>query len=82
MHYSEKTKLIDELKLKKNTYEAGKWNPHTVFLGGLGKEPELDDNSNPVKIFERSLERAKPKTKKIDLFKPSSNEADSIEKYI
>ncbi len=32
---------MDELRAKKSVYEEGMWNVNSVFMGGLGKDPEL-----------------------------------------
>ncbi len=67
--------MINQLKEKKNTYEHAMWNPETVLLGGLGMEPELDIDLDPIKIYEKSLQRPKTRTKKIELFKPAQPDA-------
>lgn len=34
--FRERFEIIDNLKNKKFNYEAGLWNPDSIFLGGLG----------------------------------------------
>ena len=72
--------MVSELKRKKSTFEPEMWNPETVLLGGLGKEPELDSNIDPLKIYAKKQERPKTRTKKVDLFRPIENENNSSEK--
>ncbi|KAH9488553.1 hypothetical protein Btru_061809 [Bulinus truncatus] len=39
----EKMQKLAELKSLKSEYKDGFWNPNTVLMGGLGKDPALDD---------------------------------------
>lgn len=39
----EKEKKIEEMKSQKNEYKEGFWNVNTVLLGGLGKDPVLEE---------------------------------------
>jgi hypothetical protein len=71
--------MISELKRKKSTYEPDMWNPETILLGGLGKEPELETDIDPLKIYEKKQERPKTRTKKVDLFRPFDKENKLLE---
>ena len=66
--------MICQLKRKKSTYEPDMWNPETVLLGGLGKEPELETDIDPLKIYEKKQEKPETRTKKVDLFRPIEKE--------
>ncbi|KAL4227253.1 Coiled-coil domain-containing protein 87 [Mactra antiquata] len=39
----EKEKKMEDLKEKKSEYQEGFWNVNTVLLGGLGKDPVIED---------------------------------------
>ncbi|KAJ8304537.1 hypothetical protein KUTeg_018120 [Tegillarca granosa] len=45
----EKEKKINELKKEKNKYENGMWNVNAVLMGGLGKDPVLEDEDDDSK---------------------------------
>jgi hypothetical protein len=62
------------LKKDKFTYEPGVWNANTVLLGGLGKEPEPDENNDPLMKFKQNLQNAKPKSTKFQFFKGETEE--------
>lgn len=65
---------IAQLKDRKNKYEQGNWNADSIFLGGLGRDPVLNAEDDPVIQFEQDLENRKPKSKRIDLFDPIAHE--------
>ena len=65
----EKESLIDELKKRKTSYETGVWNAQSILLGGLGKEPLLDESDDPIVRLKHSLKQTKSKTNKVELFK-------------
>ena len=62
------------MKIRKATFEPGKWNPESIFLGGLGNEPELNDDEDPVLKLQKTLEQSEPKNKKIHFFKTETTE--------
>ena len=64
----EREKLIDNLRNRKAAFQPGVWNADTVLLGGLGKDPELDEKEDPIKVLKKSFEKSIEKTKKINLF--------------
>ncbi|CAF0867082.1 unnamed protein product [Adineta ricciae] len=70
----EREEKIAQLKERKNQFEQGVWNAQSVFLGGLGHEPTLHPDDDPIVRFERDLENRKPKSKRIDLFDPTAHE--------
>lgn len=73
----EREKLINELKKQKLQYEPGVWNTQTVLLGGLGKDPELEDYEDPVALHHKSIVmKMATKKKKILLF--NSDEDDDM----
>ncbi|KAK0060254.1 coiled-coil domain-containing protein 87-like isoform X1 [Biomphalaria pfeifferi] len=39
----EKVQKLNELKSLKTEYQKGFWNANSVLMGGLGKDPEIDD---------------------------------------
>ena len=69
--------IIEDLKKRKFTYETGYWNADTVYLGGLGNEPEPDSDTDPLVKLKNSLEESKAKVNKIQFFK--NNEPDNKE---
>ncbi|RNA18146.1 coiled-coil domain-containing 87-like isoform X1, partial [Brachionus plicatilis] len=75
----ERFEIIDNLKNKKFNYEAGLWNPDSIFLGGLGKDPLPDKNEDPVFKFKQSLEKSRPKSYKIQFFKGDREEKNDEE---
>lgn len=38
----QKIKKLNEMRWKKQEYMPGMWNAQTVFLGGLGKDPDVE----------------------------------------
>ncbi|CAF0958945.1 unnamed protein product [Adineta steineri] len=70
----ERDEKIAQLKERKNKFEQGTWNADSVFLGGLGYEPTLNPDDDPIVRFEQSLESHQPKSKRIDLFDPRAHE--------
>jgi len=62
------------LKERKNKFEQGVWNAESIFLGGLGHDPTLNPEDDPIVQFEQDLENRKPKSKRIDLFDPLANQ--------
>lgn len=73
--------MMEELRKQKYSYEQGVWNPNTVFLGGLGNEPELDENQDPLAKMRKDLEKSRPKSKRVQLFK-SAEKDESDEEYV
>ncbi|CAF1995389.1 unnamed protein product [Rotaria magnacalcarata] len=71
----EREAKISELRERKNKFEDGVWNAESIFLGGLGHEPVLNPEDDPIVQFEQDLERRKPKAKRIDLFDPVAHES-------
>ena len=69
--------MIDDLKKRKFTYEQGFWNSESVYLGGLGNEPEPEPEDDPLLRLKNSLEDSKAKVNKIQFFK--NNEPDNKE---
>lgn len=43
---SERQKKMQELKKEKTKYEEGMWNVNTVFMGGLGKDPQMEEEED------------------------------------
>ena len=70
----EREAKIEELKERKNKFEHGVWNTESVFLGGLGHDPNLNPDDDPLIQFEKDLENRKSKSKRIDLFDPVAHE--------
>lgn len=70
----EREAKIAQLKERKLKFEQGHWNSDTVFLGGLGRDPVLEPNDDPLIRFQRDVESQKPKAKQIDLFDPVAHE--------
>lgn len=70
----EREAKIAELRERKIKFEQGAWNADTVLLGGLGQDPVLRPEDDPIVQFEQELERRKPKAKRIDLFDPVASE--------
>ncbi|CAF4918644.1 unnamed protein product, partial [Rotaria sp. Silwood1] len=70
----EREDRIAELKERKNKFEQGVWNAESIFLGGLGHDPVLNPQDDPIVHFEQDLEKRKPKSKRIDLFDPIAHE--------
>ena len=61
--------MISDLRKRKSNYEPGVWNPDSIFLGGLGNDPELEKDADPLMKLKKTLEESKPKVKKIQFFK-------------
>jgi hypothetical protein len=74
----ERSDRIEEMNAKKSTYEAGYWNANTVLLGGLGKNPSLDDD--PIQKLKDEIEEAQKKNRKIIFFR-SADDNSAKEKY-
>lgn len=73
--------MLEDLRKQKYSYEQGVWNPNTVFLGGLGNDPVLDVEIDPLAKMRKGLEKSRPKSKRVQLFKGSEkNESD--EEYV
>ncbi|CAF4228060.1 unnamed protein product, partial [Rotaria sp. Silwood2] len=70
----EREDKIAELKERKNKFEQGVWNAESVSLGGLGHDPVLNSEDDPIVQFEQDLEKRKPKSKRINLFDPVAHE--------
>lgn len=70
----ERENRIAQLKERKIKFEPGVWNADTVLLGGLGHDPVLNPDDDPIVQFEQDLENRKPKAKRINLFDPITNE--------
>lgn len=66
----EREEKIEELKQRKYKFEQGQWNSDSVLLGGLGNDPILNPDDDPLVQFQRDVENKKPKSKRIDLFDP------------
>ncbi|XP_067940200.1 coiled-coil domain-containing protein 87-like [Watersipora subatra] len=47
---SQKTKKLNELRMKKQEYTSGMWNAQTVLLGGLGRDPNVEDDEDIGRI--------------------------------
>lgn len=73
-------RILDELRKKKFSYEQGVWNPNTVILGGLGNDPIIDDDIDPLVKLRKELENSRPKSKKVQLFR-SLDIDESDEEY-
>ncbi|XP_052099414.1 coiled-coil domain-containing protein 87-like isoform X1 [Mytilus californianus] len=43
---AERQKKMQELKKEKTKYEEGMWNVNTVFMGGLGKDPQMEEEED------------------------------------
>ena len=43
---SEKLERLNELRAAKTQYRDGYWNCNAVLLGGLGKDPDVDDDDD------------------------------------
>lgn len=71
--------MMEELRKQKYSYEQGVWNPNTVFLGGLGNEPELDENVDPLAQMRKGLEKSRPKSKRVQLFKGTEKDESDEE---
>ncbi|XP_074605915.1 coiled-coil domain-containing protein 87-like [Acropora palmata] len=50
----EREKKLAELRSLKSDFKPGVWNVNAVLLGGLGKEPEVDDNELLANINDAS----------------------------
>jgi hypothetical protein len=61
--------MIHDMKIKKSQYEKGVWNPNSLFLGGLGKDPVPEENEDPIIKLKKTLEESKPKVKRVEVFK-------------
>ncbi len=72
--YSQRENMINQLNIRKKTFEPGVWNAETVTLGGLGNEPKPSDDEDPVLRLKKSLEETKSDIKKIQLFKTENPE--------
>ncbi|KAF6040750.1 CCDC87 [Bugula neritina] len=46
----QKIKKLNEMRWKKQEYMPGMWNAQTVFLGGLGKDPDVEDDDEIGRI--------------------------------
>ena len=76
----EREKLLHDLRSRKAAFQPGVWNADTVLLGGLGKDPELDEKEDPIKVLKKSFEKTVEKTNKINLF--SQNMAQSEDNFM
>lgn len=70
----EREEKIAQLKQRKHRFEQGQWNAESVFLGGLGCDPTLNPDDDPLVKFQRDVESQKPKAKRINLFDPIAHE--------
>ncbi|CAF0769383.1 unnamed protein product [Brachionus calyciflorus] len=75
----EREEIIENLKKQKFAYEPGVWNPDSILLGGLGKEPKPDENEDPILNFKKNLENSRPKSYKIQFFKGDKEDKDEVE---
>ncbi|XP_043943839.1 coiled-coil domain-containing protein 87 isoform X2 [Protopterus annectens] len=56
----EKDLKLAELKLKKEEFISGMWNVNSIMLGGLGKDPTLEDEQSEYKsVQEKSAHQLK-----------------------
>ncbi|CAG2201817.1 unnamed protein product [Mytilus edulis] len=51
---SERQKKMQELKKEKTKYEEGMWNVNTVFMGGLGKDPHMEEEEDTADKGQKS----------------------------
>lgn len=73
----ERAEILEELRKKKFSYEQGVWNSNSVLLGGLGNDPVIDENDDPVSRMRKNLENSRPKSKKVQLFRdPDKDDSD------
>jgi len=77
----ERNEILTDLKKRKSEYNQGLWNPETVLLGGLGNDPKLDAQDDPVIKLQESLLIKKDKLKKIQFFKVENIEEREEYKY-
>lgn len=38
----QRTKKLHEMRIKKQEFTPGMWNVHSVLLGGLGRDPDVE----------------------------------------
>ncbi|KAK3097621.1 hypothetical protein FSP39_011468 [Pinctada imbricata] len=55
----EREKKIEELKKVKNKFEEGMWNVNTVLMGGLGRDPVVEDDDDASSKRQKSADTAK-----------------------
>ena len=53
---NEKEQQMEKLRQEKNSFKPGEWNPRAVLMGGLGKDPSLEE----IKPADSSLHLAPP----------------------
>ncbi|XP_076102299.1 coiled-coil domain-containing protein 87-like isoform X4 [Mytilus galloprovincialis] len=51
---TERQKKMQELKKEKTKYEEGMWNVNTVFMGGLGKDPHMEEEEDTADKGQKS----------------------------
>lgn len=56
---AERQKKLQELKKEKTKYEEGMWNVNTVFMGGLGKDPHLEEEEEASDKGQKSAETSR-----------------------
>lgn len=64
----QRNQKLNELRQEKTTYTPGLWNAQSVLLGGLGRDPDVEDDGEVSKIrsaIEKELLAAQSKKKKL-----------------
>jgi hypothetical protein len=49
-------------------YKPNVWNAQSILLGGLGRDPKLDENIDPLKLYEKNLIKNKKDPIKVNFF--------------
>ena len=78
----EREEKITQLKQRKHRFEQGQWNAESVFLGGLGHDPMLNPDEDPLIQFQQDVENKKPKSKRINLFDPLAEQKAASSKRL